>query len=156
MVQAADKVTLSRWSMTTPPHPDSSSHRTPFLSLHAALYSSTSSPCKPNPSFPLWLYHPIRFPLVSPTPFCLSTLPFLYLSVIVINMCIPYTWFSSVCASAVLDTPTSRWSGLTDPCCIDPRPAGIQHVSTDNGRLNIEQNFEKCVVALLLFTFIVA
>ncbi len=153
MVQAAYRATLFRWSVTTPLHPDSSSHRSPFLSLHAASYSSTSSLCKPTPSFPLWLYQPIRYPFVSPGPFCLSTLPFLYLSVIVINVCIPYTWCLSVCASAVLDTPTSRWSGPTDPCCIDPRPAGIQqnHANAKCGHFVFGA---ACIIDKLYFNFL--
>ncbi len=69
MVKAANKATLSRWSMTTLIHPDSSSLRSPFLLLHAASYSSTSPLCKPTPFFPLWLYHSVRHSSVSLTPF---------------------------------------------------------------------------------------
>ncbi len=71
---------------------------------------------------------------VTPTHLSLSTLPclyhFLYPFIIVINKYAPHTKFSSKWASEVFDTPTSPWSGLTNPCCIQLRPAGIQQTNS--------------------------
>ncbi len=122
MVQATEKAILPRWSMTTLTSPYSSPLRSLFTSLHVASYSSTKPIPLPLSISTRSIYICCFYAFLPKHTILVLPIRYSYKRVYT------YTWYLSSCASALLDTPTSRRSGLIDPCCKDPFPAGIQRI----------------------------